>query len=974
MFEDEREEPAAGAAAGRPGRGAGRSRRAAPGPFDGGWDGPGPEGWLVWSPADEAAQARGFCCAEDAESNEPCRHMRHFAAVMAAQDRVARVRAAAEGELWDEDALDDGGDPAGDDPHARVRVRVWLVASQVLADAARAAGVARTSEITGDVAVAPGEVEETAARLARAAEAATLARGEEITPDVQEFFQVAAAMAPREPLADADRTVVLSAEQVAAGVELFLAVARGETDVVVPDDPGPAPVTEAPYSPWEAAGAAGDGCLLTTIGLDTDSLARCPAGPELAALLSGVNLQDLDGFAAVEALAAIRRVESWAAAKSAELADVVATRCRDIYDARAVKGPGGTVLDGSAQEVAMRLGISVTEANRLIRTGRGMRGAFTDTAAALRSGAIDYRKASTIITTLAEHALPVAVLAEAEVLPTAPTRTHAQLVKDLAAALVKVDPAAATERHHRARAGRKVTHPSPLPHGMASLYAVLPAEDAVRVDLALEAMTTTAKAHGDDRTRDQLRADALAVLAHGALTTGWAGPPPGTKPPTLGQQIDDDPTDAAHATGDHADTADDSPGTADDSPGTADDAGAADEARATDAADDAGLPGPGVEPGVEDRAAFTAGAPPDPGPPGEPPHPGPPSTADDPTGPPAPGPGPLPPEVPPDVEDPAPPPGAPPGRLRPGTGDWVECPGTGEIPDLHLLLSWRSGMPLGDPGTNRTQIRVTIPLSVALPPDDETPTGTNGGDDTASVTAGSVGTTAGGDDDTGATAGTSAADTAGTAGTDDGDRAADAGTQIDATTGTGGGVPADAAVAGRDLDLDPIPGEVAELAGYGPISPDVARALAAGGTWRRLVTDPLSGTVLDVGRTRYRPPADLAEHVRTRDRTCVRPGCTTPAERCQIDHTLAFSQGGKTAAASLGAQCTTDHALKSAGTFKTTQPSPGVFEWLTPTGHAYRRNLDGTTTPLNTWRGRGRPSLTGAHGSHGDDEYGEPPF
>ncbi|UNX56179.1 HNH endonuclease [Georgenia sp. TF02-10] len=957
MFEAERDEPAVGAAAGASGRAAGRSRRAAPGPFDSGWDGPGPEGWLVWSPADEAAQARGFCCAQDAESNQPCRHMRHFAAMMAAQDRVAAVRAAAAGELWDEDDLDDpdGADP--EDPHARVRVRVWLVAYQVLADAAVAAGVARTSEITGDVALAPGEVEETAARLARAAEAATRARGEEITPEVAEFFKLAAAMAPREPLTDAERTVVLSGEEVAAGVELFLAVARGETDVVIPDEPGPAPVTEAPYSPWEAAGAAGDGCLLTTIGVDTDSLARCPAGPELAALLAGVNLADLDGFAAVEALAAIRRVEAWAAAKSAELADAVATRCRDIYDARAVKGPGGTVLDGSAQEIAMRLGISVTEANRLIRTGRGMRGAFTDTAQALRSGAIDYRKAATIITTLAEHALPVAVLAEAEVLPTAPTRTHAQLVKDLAAALVKVDPTAATERHHRARAGRKVTHPQPLADGMASLYAVLPAEDAVRVDLALEAMTTTARAHGDDRTRDQLRADALAVLAHGALTTGWAGPPPGTQPPHLNHPGDspagDAGDDAATAGGDHdsGHDAGDETNATDAIDATDDGAGAGDdgEMRATDEDAGAGPPGPGAEPSVEDRAAPTAGAPPDPGPPGTPPESGPPGSPPDPAL--------SRPDWPTRTQEPSAPPGSPPdpapasGRQaseRDGTGAWVECPGTGEIPDLHLLLSWRSGMPLGDPGTNRTQIRVTIPLSVALPPQDEAPTGTNG--DTTGITTGGSSNAAVGDGD--------------------GDRATAGMTENDATTGTGSGVPA--STAGRDLDIDPEPGEVAELAGYGPISPDVARALAAGGTWRRLITDPLSGTVLDVGRTRYRPPADLAEHVRTRDRTCVRPGCTTPAERCQIDHTRAFSQGGKTAADSLGAQCTTDHALKSAGTFKTTQPTPGVFEWLTPTGHAYRRNLDGTTTHLNTWRGR--PSTIAAAGNHGDDEYGDPPF
>ena len=39
-----------------------------------------------------------------------------------------------------------------------------------------------------------------------------------------------------------------------------------------------------------------------------------------------------------------------------------------------------------------------------------------------------------------------------------------------------------------------------------------------------------------------------------------------------------------------------------------------------------------------------------------------------------------------------------------------------------------------------------------------------------------------------------------------------------------------------------------------PVPAMTAWALAAGGTWRRLVTDPVSGVVLDVGRTRYRPP------------------------------------------------------------------------------------------------------------------------
>jgi hypothetical protein len=66
----------------------------------------------------------------------------------------------------------------------------------------------------------------------------------------------------------------------------------------------------------------------------------------------------------------------------------------------------------------------------------------------------------------------------------------------------------------------------------------------------------------------------------------------------------------------------------------------------------------------------------------------------------------------------------------------------------------------------------------------------------------------------------------------------------------------------------------AHLEGYGPITAEVARRIAAQGTWRRLLTDPVSGAVLDVGRTRYLPPPDLADHVIARDQTCRFPTCT----------------------------------------------------------------------------------------------------
>ena len=126
-----------------------------------------------------------------------------------------------------------------------------------------------------------------------------------------------------------------------------------------------------------------------------------------------------------------------------------------------------------------------------------------------------------------------------------------------------------------------------------------------------------------------------------------------------------------------------------------------------------------------------------------------------------------------------------------------------------------------------------------------------------------------------------------------------------------------------------------------------AWALAAGGTWRRLITDPTSGTVVDVGRTRYRPPAGLADLVRARDRACVFPTCQTPAERCDIDHLTAWSQGGTTSLDNLVVLCEAHHRLKhTPGWALTKDQTTGVLSWHTPDKTIYQRHPDGTITRL----------------------------
>ena len=126
-----------------------------------------------------------------------------------------------------------------------------------------------------------------------------------------------------------------------------------------------------------------------------------------------------------------------------------------------------------------------------------------------------------------------------------------------------------------------------------------------------------------------------------------------------------------------------------------------------------------------------------------------------------------------------------------------------------------------------------------------------------------------------------------------------------------------------------------------------AWALATGGTWRRLVTDPVGGTVLDVGRTRYRPPAGLADLVRARDRACVFPTCQTPASRCDIDHLTAWSQGGTTSLNNLVVLCQAHHRLKhTPGWALTRDQASGALSWHTSDKTVYQRHPDGTITRL----------------------------
>ncbi len=151
----------------------------------------------------------------------------------------------------------------------------------------------------------------------------------------------------------------------------------------------------------------------------------------------------------------------------------------------------------------------------------------------------------------------------------------------------------------------------------------------------------------------------------------------------------------------------------------------------------------------------------------------------------------------------------------------------------------------------------------------------------------------------------------------------------------------------------------AEVPGLGPIPADVARALAADGSWRAWIADA-AGTVTATGTRGYVPSAPLARLVRAREPHCRFPGCRQPATRCDLDHAVPWPTGATTAA-NLGPLCRRHHNLKT-HTPWALSPLPEHLEagglgtgwqWRTPAGFTI---TDSPEPPLDPTCSRPAPA------------------
>src|SRR6478736_6462564 len=552
-------------------------------------------------------------------------------------------------------------------------------------------------------------------------------------------------------------------------------------------------VVAAPVLPVYAA----DGTCLTDFGPDpvvaagraprtseqrqVEAIASCPPGPVLDAWLRGLDQRVVSPTVLVEVVAALDRMESHLHARKLAAVAELASREEMRPDWSPLAGAPPTQTSVAGDELAMRLGWARMTANRVVRRAVVLDGLLGATGEALEAGHVDAAKAEVLAAALTDQSFQVAHAVEDAVLPDADQCSVAELRQRVQREIRLADPDGAADRHERARCTRRVTHPRAQADGMASMWLVLAAEDATRVDGILDHAARAAKAVGDGRTLDQLRADGLRDLVVGDVPAS-DGPafevrldPPAPAVPKPRRSAEDLSVTTFSLTPrppvDPIPTATIVPLDATD-PDTAPAVGAEVAAAPTPA------------PVTADRRTAA------------------PTTGGSPT------------------SDPAV--GSPPPAALGG-------------PPVPALATGRSPVPASARGGPASP--APVPASAPLTPTTVAPAP--------------------------AAAGRGCARCSGRPG-------AEVRITINASTLIG-------------LDDQP-----AHLDGHGPLDAVRARALAVGGVWRRLVTDPVTHRVLDVGRERYRPPAALDDFVRLRDGTCAAPGCMVPACRCELDHTEEF--------------------------------------------------------------------------------------
>lgn len=142
-----------------------------------------------------------------------------------------------------------------------------------------------------------------------------------------------------------------------------------------------------------------------------------------------------------------------------------------------------------------------------------------------------------------------------------------------------------------------------------------------------------------------------------------------------------------------------------------------------------------------------------------------------------------------------------------------------------------------------------------------------------------------------------------------------------------------------------------ELAGTGLVRVANTRGLAtlerltewaavAGTVIRPILVVDASAEIIAEG---YEPTAAQRRQIELTHETCVYPYCNTRIDHCDLDHVVAYADGGETSTSNLAPLCRTHHRLKThvpGWSYRKTGPT--TYVWTTPHGHLYRVTQSGT--------------------------------
>jgi len=136
--------------------------------------------------------------------------------------------------------------------------------------------------------------------------------------------------------------------------------------------------------------------------------------------------------------------------------------------------------------------------------------------------------------------------------------------------------------------------------------------------------------------------------------------------------------------------------------------------------------------------------------------------------------------------------------------------------------------------------------------------------------------------------------------------------------------------AGLDLNREAmVPGET-------PLDDATARQLLLdAGAFTRVITDPVTGVILDMDRRSRKATAAQRAWLALQHGTCLRDGCDRLAMDAQIDHWCQFHgpKRGPTNIANLGPECDPDHVIKDFTKIRHRRRRDHSIQLEFPTGH-----------------------------------------